>query len=363
MLVLALDTCFGACSVALFESTGARVIASLSEPMEKGQAEAIGPMVAAIFQKSGCTPADVGKVAVTCGPGTFTGLRIGLAFAQGFSTATGAGIVGIDTLTATAAPFLVREKCLAVLHVAGATGNYYGAAFVDGVLTSGPAYTDLETFLETLPLRPCSVLGTGATAAATAHPASFVPLADAEGPKAEAFAPHAVQMEAQDGPLQPIYLRDADAKPPLPKATTEFRSANAHDLRQLARLHQMSFTPGWSSDSLSSTLELAGVEALTAVVDGQVRAFIISQAVADECEILTLCTEPRWRHRGLARRLVEAMLKKQQSVICHLEVASDNTVALGLYRSLGFSETGRRKAYYSRPDGPPVDAITMSRRQ
>lgn len=101
MIILALDTCLGACSAAVLD--GERVLAAASEAMERGQQERLGPLVLEVVERAGVGWCAVERVAVTVGPGSFTGLRVGLAFAKGVGLARGVPVVGVGTLAAIAA--------------------------------------------------------------------------------------------------------------------------------------------------------------------------------------------------------------------------------------------------------------------
>ena len=102
MKLLCLDTAMAACSVGVYDATGERLLASAYVPMERGHAEALAPMVEQVMREAGLGFGDLGRIAVTVGPGTFTGVRIGLAMARGLGLALGIPVCGIDTLTAIA---------------------------------------------------------------------------------------------------------------------------------------------------------------------------------------------------------------------------------------------------------------------
>ena len=101
MIVLALDTTLAACSVAVVED--GRVLAARSEPMLRGHQERLAPLVAEAMAEAGVGFAALDRVGVTVGPGSFTGLRVGLAFAKGLSVALSIPCVGVGTLEALAA--------------------------------------------------------------------------------------------------------------------------------------------------------------------------------------------------------------------------------------------------------------------
>lgn len=116
MKILALDSATTACSVALWaEGT---VLASESIVQDRGQAEALLPMVERVRAKAGLDLSAVDRLAVTVGPGHFTGLRAGLATARGLALALGRPLIGITTLQAVAAGVSAAERAGASLVVA-----------------------------------------------------------------------------------------------------------------------------------------------------------------------------------------------------------------------------------------------------
>jgi ribosomal-protein-alanine N-acetyltransferase len=141
------------------------------------------------------------------------------------------------------------------------------------------------------------------------------------------------------------------------------RPAAASDAEALTRLHAASFESGWSADALVEAMTGAGAFALVVEGDGGLDGFIIAREAGGEAEILTLAVDPERRRRGLGAQLaaaaIEAALARGASAL-FLEVAVDNAAAIGLYRSLGFSEAGRRPRYYARRDGS-VDALILRR--
>src|SRR5271167_2560005 len=105
MRVLAIDTALGACSAAVLDTAFGGIVAS-SLPMARGHAEALMPLLARVMKQSGMAFGDIDRVVVTTGPGSFTGLRVGIAAARGLALAVGIPAVGVSTLSAYAAPYL-----------------------------------------------------------------------------------------------------------------------------------------------------------------------------------------------------------------------------------------------------------------
>lgn len=99
-MILSIDTCLGASSVAIVD--GERVLAARSEPMTRGHQERIGMIAREAAAEAGVAFTDLDRIGVTVGPGSFTGLRVGLAFAKGLATALSIPCVGVTTLEAMA---------------------------------------------------------------------------------------------------------------------------------------------------------------------------------------------------------------------------------------------------------------------
>lgn len=343
--MIALDTCFDGCSAALFAADGRHVLARAFETMNRGHAERLPMMVDELFREAGVKPSELTRVAVTRGPGTFTGLRIGLSYAKGLGLALSIPVIGVDSFSAIAVPHRGEAERIVVAHKAGGAGLHF-AAKLDGAslaLIHQPALIDDATLDE---------WSTGAK------------LINTGVPDAAEFGAHALALPTPEQSPQPLYLRGADAKPSAPAAfsTMVTRPATLGDVLLLARLHAESFDHPWTEDMIASSLPLPGAGAIVVELANSVYGFVQYQWVAGEAEINTLCVLPIYRGQGFGRALMEALisqLKHMNTIRLYLEVAADNTAAIALYQRHGFLETGVRKGYYARKSGA-VDAVTMA---
>src|SRR5712675_3555648 len=110
MLILAIDTALDACAAGVLDTEAGKLIARESLPMKRGHAEALMPLIARVIEQSGIGFAGLDRIAVTTGPGSFTGLRIGLSAARGIALAANKPVVGVTTLTAYAAPVVSENR-------------------------------------------------------------------------------------------------------------------------------------------------------------------------------------------------------------------------------------------------------------
>src|SRR5229473_7113715 len=109
MLILAIDTALDACAAAVLDTDASKIVAQESVGMKRGHAEALMPLIARVMKASGIAFSGLDRVAVTTGPGSFTGLRVGLSAARGIALAANKPVVGLTTLTAYAAPVVSQN--------------------------------------------------------------------------------------------------------------------------------------------------------------------------------------------------------------------------------------------------------------
>src|SRR6266481_9195600 len=109
MLILAIDTALDACAAAVLDTDASKIVAQESLPMKRGHAEALMPLIARVMKASGVAFNALDRIAATTGPGSFTGLRVGLSAARGIALAANKPVVGLTTLSAYAAPVVSQN--------------------------------------------------------------------------------------------------------------------------------------------------------------------------------------------------------------------------------------------------------------
>ena len=216
MKILALDTALGACSVAVLDD--AAVLAHRWVAMERGHAEALAPMVDEVVRASGVAFADFDRLAVTTGPGTFTGQRVGLAFARGLRVALKKPLIGLTTLESMAAAAAAETGIsrIAVLHDARRE-EVYLEIIADGVSIFPPSVLALSSVTDAIAKHvqhgPLALAGTGAHLI-NLDSFSKPTLSTITQPDALWLARLALLKTADDSVPATLYLRAPDAKLP-----------------------------------------------------------------------------------------------------------------------------------------------------
>jgi tRNA threonylcarbamoyladenosine biosynthesis protein TsaB len=216
--ILAVDTALGACSAALLE--GNRVLVRRFAAMERGHAEALAPMVEEVMCEAHLAFQALDRLAVTVGPGTFTGQRVGLAFMRGLRVVLGKPLVGVTSLAAMAeqARSETGVSCAAAIHDARRGEVYFE---VLNPHLSARLLTFMEACSALNDLRGKIVLaGTAAARAAEALQRSGLEtqVCTIVVPDAVWVARLAARMEPGESPPRPLYLRAPDAKLPAKRA-------------------------------------------------------------------------------------------------------------------------------------------------
>src|SRR3569832_2030440 len=132
MLILAIDTALDACSAAVLDTETADLLAQEQSFMKRGHAEALMPMIARVMQSANLAFTALDRIAVTAGPGSFTGLRVGISAARGLALAAKRPAVGLTTLSAYAAPIVGRSGSAPVISAIDARHDHVYFQLVAG---------------------------------------------------------------------------------------------------------------------------------------------------------------------------------------------------------------------------------------
>ena len=221
MKLLAFDAASSACSAALL--VDGRVVAERIEAMERGQAEVLVPMIADVMALAVIEMEDVSTIAVTVGPGAFTGVRIGLAAARGLALARAIPCVGLTTFEAVAWPAKAElsggETLIAAIESKRAE-IFLQAFDRDLKPLSEPFAEKPENAYRLFPQGALLLAGDGAQRLEK-YLEGRGRLSLSGPPRAASFAPFAAErmaVQATTMPLRPFYMRPPDARPMIEQA-------------------------------------------------------------------------------------------------------------------------------------------------
>jgi len=216
-MLLAVDTTLGACSVALLQ--GDRTCAHIFEPMERGHAERLAPMVAEAMTSAKADFARLTRLAVTTGPGTFTGQRVGLSFMRGLRLGLQIPLIGVTSLEAMASAAMAEtgSRRAAAIHDARRAEAYLLLKDGDVIIQPPLVLPFVEALARIKAFSACVIAGTAA-AQVREHLGDGFVLSPILQPDALWVGRLACAMPAADDAPGPLYLRGPDAKLPGGKA-------------------------------------------------------------------------------------------------------------------------------------------------
>lgn len=218
MRILSIDTALSAVSAGVIETGRPEPLARETLLMDRGHAEALLPLVDRVVSgvEGGFTSLD--RVAVTVGPGSYTGIRVGISAARAIGLAAGIPVVGVATLSAFIAPLMTRETRGLV---AAAIDAKHGSVYIQAVAPGGrtviaPALMAIRDAVRVLGSGAIQLVGTGAALLAPECRAQGmdVQLVDAPAvPDIVWVARIGALAEPSQALPKPLYLRGPDAKP------------------------------------------------------------------------------------------------------------------------------------------------------
>jgi tRNA threonylcarbamoyladenosine biosynthesis protein TsaB len=219
MRLAAIDTASPLGSVALFE--GDELVLEDAHRVSNAHGESLLPMVDALFARAGWKPKDVRRWGVGIGPGSFTGVRIGVATAKGVVIATGAELVGVTSLDAVAFGVVAAAGEAVASLLEGGKGELFVQVRLNGALVVAPVNVAMPRVAELLAAVACSsmaLVGEAASAITTAslpfasrvlrEPPNDLPRATSVGRLAMGRAPDDADA------VEPLYVRAPDITKP-----------------------------------------------------------------------------------------------------------------------------------------------------
>jgi tRNA threonylcarbamoyladenosine biosynthesis protein TsaB len=218
MLILAIDTALDACAAGVLDTDAGQLVAHESLPMKRGHAEALMPLIARVMKQSGIAFAGLDRIAVTTGPGSFTGLRVGLSAARGIALAASKPVVGLTTLAAYAAPVVSRNEAQPVISAIDARHGqlYFQVVSGNGSSLVWPRVAPIEEALGASQFGAPCLVGNAARILGDRWPADATPPFNVDplpAPDIAWVAWLGAAVSPEIALARPYYLRAPDAKP------------------------------------------------------------------------------------------------------------------------------------------------------
>jgi len=217
MRVLAIDTALGACAAAVLDSQAGAILAAESIGMVRGHAEAVMPLIARVMDAARSEFVELNRIAVTVGPGSFTGLRVGISAARGIALAAGKPAIGLSTLSALAAPHVAARAGDTIIAAIDARNEqvYFQVFAPNGVTVVTPRLDRVRAAVRAVPVGPTVITGSGALLVAAHWPSgSPIPrVEDHAAPDIGWVARLGAAAQDEGTAPKPLYLRRPDARP------------------------------------------------------------------------------------------------------------------------------------------------------
>ena len=215
MKLLAIDTASRLCAACVYDTEAGRELGRAVLDLGKGHAEHLMSVVETALTESGATFSEIGAIAVSIGPGSFTGVRVGVSAARGFALALNIPAIGVTTLEAIAAETRNAFGARTVMSVLDAGRDEINTAIYDGqgVLLEGPSVTSLHEAVGFATAFSATLAGSAASSIAKAAPAGVEIGSTSATADIAVYARLAAARGGSAEKPKPLYLREADAKP------------------------------------------------------------------------------------------------------------------------------------------------------
>jgi len=372
MIILGIESASLVASVAIVRDD--ILVAEYTVNHKKTHSQTLLPMLDEIVRMTEQELGEIDGIAISGGPGSFTGLRIGSATAKGLGLALGKPLIHVPTVDAMAFNFFGCRHLICPIMDARRNQVYTGiyrydtdfevlheneAMAIEDLLALLREYEDKVIFLgDGVPVQRRTIeaqLGDRAVFAPPQNNRQRAASVAALG--AKLFAEGRTETADEHTPL---YLRMSQAEREY--VTIEELSRAAADgelLKTLSELAGEYFRDGWNADQIRSGLHNPGMHILVAKHKEEPVGYSILQTVLDEGELLMLAVAPDYRKQGIGTRLVQEGEKRFPEVCTwNLEVRQSNGPAIGCYKKNGYQELYLRRDYYR---DPKEDAVCMQK--
>lgn len=347
-------------------SYSVKVLAEYNSDTGNNHGPHLMPLIEKALSDCNLKLADVSGIAVSTGPGSFTGLRIGIATAKGLALASEKPVVGIPTLDGLSCNVILSSN--ANIHstiicpmLDAHRGEVYSALYKysgEFVFQKMTPYMvlPLEELLEKITEKTIFVgdINRKIIEKKLGDKAIFA-LAQLNQPKATSVAYLGMLRGNKAYPeLKPMYLRKARAEEEQAITLDEMKE---EDIAQIMEIERESFPSPWSETMFKNRDRSVF---LVARLREKILGYAVGLLMTDKLHLGNMAVHKDFRGRGIAKKLLQQIIdiaRSKEMGFVTLEVRAGNIRAQNLYRKLGFKPTGRKKEYYQ---DTKEDAVIMT---
>ena len=363
MKILSIDTASDVCGVSILENTN--LICKLDTNTGRTHSENLMPMISQAFQQSNLTLKDIDLLVCDKGPGSFTGIRIGVATVKAFHDSMEIPCTGVSSLEALT--YSVKNDGLIASILDCKNDNCYFALYelknsnyIKIVSPIADSYINIleicKKYVE-LKSSPITFIGDGAeiykdTICEHFKNANFVPQQDNILNSYNLGLAGFKQMEENRlEDVLPLYLRKPQAQRQLEEKfkDIEILPMTIESLNNASEFYINDFDEFWNLNVLKDELQSENSKYIMAKFNNQIIGFAGIKVMVNEADIMNIAVKKDFRNQGIGTILLKNLIDLSKELkLCsiNLEVNEENYPAIHLYKNLGFEQIGTRKNYY-----------------
>ena len=385
MKILAIDTSSKKCSVCIYEDS--HVIINLNNDDEKTHSVKLMPMVDQAFKETGLSLDDISLLACCIGPGSFTGVRIGISTVKAFADVKNIPVVEITSLESLAYNVIydnssvntIGEKKTLICSLIDAKNNnvYCGLYYYNEKMNLIEIFAEdinvtmkkLKDAFEKNNFSDIIFVGDGAETYKNTIEDNFknenICICESESnfQCSPSLAKAGLQKYNEgnygdSNSIFPVYLRKSQAERALEEKIKILPMTEA-DIEEISPNFQTEFDEFWNINNLKNDFQNPNSTYFVAKLDNEIVGFAGFLNICDEANIMNIVTKIDKRHLGIGSKLLSQLIASAHEQNCKsitLEVNEHNAPAIHLYEKFNFKRIGLRKKYYNNKD----NAIIMS---
>lgn len=381
MKILSIDTSSKICGVTI--SDNEKILIHLHNDDERTHSVKLMPMIDKALKDTNLTLDDISLLAVCTGPGSFTGVRIGIATVKAFADVKNIPVVGISSLESLAynvSDYVNIENTLVCSLIDAKNDNVYCGLYSFKPINSGNGVicNQIDMLAENIDITISRIketldnnivfVGDGSEVYFKKLKSNFpnakfaesnLNLQDSNSISKSALSKYSQNLYGNSSSISPIYLKKSQAERAL-EEKIQILPMTSKDIEIITPNFQTEFDEFWNINNLKSDFENSNSTYYIAKLDGEIVGFAGFLKICDEANLMNIVTKISKRHLGIGKKLLESIIeeaKKQNLKTITLEVNDKNIYAINLYeRKFNFKRIGLRKKYYNNTD----DAILMS---